>query len=428
MFNPHISELNEPGDIVGLLMGHQKLIELDESVSQRVREVSEAMMAKEVVKTVVCLVKGVHFLWLAMNPSFRGHFSLSLHCSSLYIDQMNQTTLDQLLKEGLDFISQAQSSKSLYEVKVQFLGKNGRLSEAMKAMAKLPKEEKPLFGKKANEVKKAFEEAYAGKEASLHEKELSEKLAHEKIDISLTGSHVFKGVKHPVYQVISEAVSALSRLGFSVQTGPQIEEDWYNFEALNIPPDHPSRDMQDTFYVDESHVLRTHTSPIQIRSMLANKPPLRVMAPGSVFRCDSDVTHSPNFHQIEGLFVDKKVSMAHLKATISFVLKELFGSKVDVRFRPSFFPFTEPSAEFDCSCPMCSGKGCRVCKQTGWIEIGGCGLVNPKVLEACKIDSKEWQGFAFGFGIERMAMIKYGIGDIRLFNENDLRFLGQFQK
>lgn len=348
--------------------------------------------------------------------------------SLLYIDQMNQTTLDPLLKQSLESIAQAGSLKSLYDVKVQFLGKNGSLSEAMKVMATLPKEEKPAFGKMANEVKRTFEEAYQAKESELHKRELAEKLLQEKIDVSLPGVPQFAGSRHPVSLVIQESVAALSRLGFAVRSGPQIEEDWFNFEALNIPPDHPSRDMQDTFYVDDKHVLRTHTSPIQIRSMMSSKPPLRVMAPGSVFRCDSDVTHSPNFHQIEGLLVDRKVSMAHLKATISFVLKELFGSKVAVRFRPSFFPFTEPSAEFDCSCPMCEGNGCRVCKQTGWIEIGGCGLVNPKVLEACKINSKEWQGFAFGFGIERMAMIKYGVGDIRLFNENDLRFLRQFQK
>lgn len=349
--------------------------------------------------------------------------------------------LNHILSDGLKLISQADSQKSLYEVKVQFLGKNGPLSEAMKAMATLPKEEKPLFGKKANEVKKAFEEAYAAKELELSTKELGERLKKESIDVTLPSALDSVGSRHPINLVIRESVAALTRLGYAVKTGPLIEEDWYNFEALNIPPDHPSRDMQDTFYVDGSakdgaksgegdhkYVLRTHTSPIQIRSMMANKPPLRVMAPGSVFRCDSDITHSPNFHQIEGLLVDKKVSMAHLKATISFVLKELFGSRVEVRFRPSFFPFTEPSAEFDCSCPMCAGKGCRLCKQTGWIEIGGCGLVNPKVLNACKIDPKEWQGFAFGFGIERMAMIKYGIADIRLFNENDLRFLRQFQK
>lgn len=341
---------------------------------------------------------------------------------------MNQTTLDPLLQEGLQLITQAPSLKALYDVKVQFLGKNGRLSEAMKAMASLPKEEKPAFGKRANEVKRSFEEAYSQKERELQNQELQKKLQSERIDVSLPGPIQWMGSKHPVTLVIEESVAALNRLGFAVRSGPQIEQDWYNFEALNIPPDHPSRDMQDTFYVDSRHVLRTHTSPIQIRSMMTSPPPLRVMAPGSVFRCDSDVTHSPNFHQIEGLLVDRQVSMAHLKATISFVLKELFGAKVAVRFRPSFFPFTEPSAEFDCSCPMCEGKGCRVCKQTGWIEIGGCGLVNPKVLEACRIDSSEWQGFAFGFGIERMAMIKYGIGDIRLFNENDLRFLRQFQR
>jgi phenylalanyl-tRNA synthetase alpha chain len=195
---------------------------------------------------------------------------------------------------------------------------------------------------------------------------------------------------------------------------------------LNIPPDHPARDMQDTFYIDNDHVLRTHTSPVQIHALLSEKPPFRALAPGSVFRKDSDISHSPNFHQIEGLLVDHKVSMADLKGTIAFVLKELFGAAVQVRFRPSFFPFTEPSAEFDCSCPMCSGKGCRLCKMSGWIEIGGSGLVNPRVFEAVKLDPNVWQGFAFGFGIERMAIIKYGIDDIRLFYENDLRFLRQF--
>tara|TARA_Y100001958_G_scaffold72434_1_gene48848 strand:- start:6221 stop:7402 length:1182 start_codon:yes stop_codon:yes gene_type:complete len=392
------------------------------------RKVLKAVMAEEIIEAIVRLLEGVDFFWFSVFALLKGYFSLSLHAPLLYIVRMDHSTLDQLLNEGLEAITQSESLKSLYDVKVKIIGKNGLLSEAMKAMGKLPKEEKPAFGKKANEVKQAFEKAYEEREEALRQKELHERLSEEEIDVTLPGKTQFMGGRHPVGLVIQESVAALNRLGFSVQTGPQIEEDWYNFEALNIPPDHPSRDMQDTFYVDDTHVLRTHTSPIQIRSMLKSKPPLRIMAPGSVFRCDSDVTHSPNFHQIEGLLVDRKVSMAHLKATISFVLKELFRSKVEVRFRPSFFPFTEPSAEFDCSCPMCSGKGCRVCKQTGWIEIGGCGLVNPKVLEACEIDSKEWQGFAFGFGIERMAMIKYGIGDIRLFNENDLRFLRQFQK
>jgi phenylalanyl-tRNA synthetase alpha chain len=283
--------------------------------------------------------------------------------------------------------------QALYEVKVQFTGKQGRLSEIMKDMAKLPKEEKPAFGKAVNDVKGRFEEAYGARESRLRSLAIDQKIQSDKIDVTLPGAYRFKGSRHPIHLVIEEVVNVLTRMGYAVRTGPQIEKDWFNFEALNIPPDHPARDTQDTFYIDDGHVLRTHTSPIQIHAMMAEKPPLRVLAPGSVFRCDSDVTHSPNFHQIE---------------------------------RPSFFPFTEPSAEFDCSCPACAGKGCRLCKQSGWIEIGGCGLVNPKVLKAVKINPDEWQGFAFGFGIERMAIVKYGIEDIRLFNENDLRFLRQF--
>jgi phenylalanyl-tRNA synthetase alpha chain len=277
-----------------------------------------------------------------------------------------------------------------------------------------------------NLAKNEFEQAYAAREEALKKQAILEKVGREKIDVSLPGVQLKAGAQHPINLVFDEVIEILSRLGYAVRIGPQIEKDWYNFEALNIPPDHPARDMQDTFYIDDDHVLRTHTSPVQIHALLKEKPPFRALAPGAVYRCDSDVSHSPNFHQIEGLLVDHKVSMADLKGTISFLLKELFGSSVKVRFRPSFFPFTEPSAEFDCSCPICSGKGCKLCKQSGWIEIGGSGLVNPRVFQAVKLDPKEWQGFAFGFGIERMAIIKYGIDDIRLFYENDLRFLRQF--
>ena len=224
----------------------------------------------------------------------------------------------------------------------------------------------------------------------------------------------------------------MARLGYSLRTGPLIEKDYYNFEALNIPPNHPARDMQDTFFVDETHVLRTHTSPIQIHSLENEKPPLRIIGTGPVFRCDSDISHLPNFHQIEGMCVDEKVSMSDLKGTISFFVNEFFGAGLKTRFRPSFFPFTEPSAEVDCSCPICkgtgslSGKACSLCKQSGWIEIGGCGLINPKVFEHAKVEYPKWQGFAFGFGVERMAIIKYGVDDIRHFPANDVRFLKQF--
>jgi phenylalanyl-tRNA synthetase alpha chain len=330
------------------------------------------------------------------------------------------------LKEALEQVAQASSLQALYDVKVAFAGKQGFLSEIMREMGKLPKEEKPAFGKEVNEVKGAFEAAYVAREEALKNASLMEKVKKDAADVSLPGPGLASGAKHPIHLVMEEVIAILARLGYTVRSGPQIEKDWYNFEALNIPPDHPARDMQDTFYIDSDHVLRTHTSPIQIHTLLTEKPPFRALAPGAVYRKDSDISHSPNFHQIEGLLVDKNVSMADLKGTIAFLLRELFGGNLKVRFRPSFFPFTEPSAEFDCSCPMCNGKGCRLCKQSGWIEIGGSGLVNPRVFEAVKLDPKVWQGFAFGFGIERMAIIKYGIDDIRLFYENDLRFLRQF--
>ncbi len=335
-------------------------------------------------------------------------------------------SLNEKLAQALAQVQASSDLKALYEIKVAFAGKQGFLSEVMREMGKLPKDAKPLFGKEVNRVKDSFEQAYVSREQDLRSAELLSKIQSDKMDVSLPGPAIELGAKHPIAMIFDEAIQILSRLGYTVRTGPQIEKDWYNFEALNIPPDHPARDMQDTFYVDQEHVLRTHTSPVQIHALLSEQPPFRALAPGSVFRCDSDVSHAPNFHQIEGLLVDRKVSMADLKGTITFLLSEMFGSSVKVRFRPSFFPFTEPSAEFDCSCPMCAAKGCRMCKFTGWIEIGGSGLVNPRVFEAVKLDPNVWQGFAFGFGIERMAIIKYGIDDIRLFFENDLRFLRQF--
>ncbi|MES2854904.1 MAG: phenylalanine--tRNA ligase subunit alpha [Bdellovibrionota bacterium] len=320
----------------------------------------------------------------------------------------------------------APTAKELYESKVQFLGKQGSLSGLMKEMGKLSVEEKPLFGKLVNEVKQALEAIYDARETELKGQELSAKLQSESIDLTLPASGYPPGARHPISIVIEEISAILARLGYAVRTGPLIERDRYNFEALNIPKDHPARDMQDTFYVDQTHVLRTHTSPIQVHVMETEKPPLRVIGVGPVFRADSDISHSPNFHQIEGLCVDRKVSMADLKGTITFFVREYFGKDLKTRFRPSFFPFTEPSAEVDCQCPICTGKGCRMCKDSGWIEIGGSGLVHPNVLKSAGVQYPEWQGFAFGFGIERMAIIKYGIDDIRLFNENDVRFLRQF--
>lgn len=329
-------------------------------------------------------------------------------------------------KEARQAFVRAEDTQGLYQAKVQYLGKQGAFSQLMREMSKLSKEERPAFGQLVNTRKAELEQVYQEKEAELKALELNQQVEAETLDLSLPGPAWQKGSQHAIPRVMNEIVEILSRVGYSVRSGPFIEQDWYNFEALNIPPDHPSRDMQDTFYIDQTHVLRTHTSPIQIHAMKNEKPPLRVLAPGSAFRCDSDVSHSPHFHQIEGLLVDRKVSMADLKGTISYFVKEFFGPSIQTRFRPSFFPFTEPSAEVDCSCPICNGKGCRMCQQTGWVEIGGSGLVNPRVFEHVGLDPKEWQGFAFGFGIERMAIIKYGIDDIRLFFENDLRFLRQF--
>ena len=338
-----------------------------------------------------------------------------------------QTKLNEIKTSALSKFAQAKNTQELYQLKVEFMGKQGVLTDIMKEMAKLPKEEKPLFGKLVNEVKEALETVYAEKETALKQAEIDAKMIHEELDLTLPGVEKFSGHLHPVRIVTKEITDILGRLGYSVRLGPLIEKDYYNFEALNIPKDHPARDMQDTFFVDKNHVLRTHTSPIQIHSMESETPPLRILGTGSVFRCDSDISHLPHFHQIEGLCIDKKVSMADLKGTISFFVKNFFASDLKVRFRPSFFPFTEPSAEVDCTCPICKGKGCSMCKGSGWIEIGGCGLVNPKVFGFTSIKYPEWQGFAFGFGIERMAIIKYGIEDIRLFPENDIRFLEQFE-
>ena len=339
-----------------------------------------------------------------------------------------------MLKEKIDEIRRAaetafrsaQTSKELYDAKVEFLGKQGSFSSIMKEMGKLSADEKPVFGKLVNEVKQGLEALYSSKETELKQNELDQKLQAEVLDLSLPADALALGARHPISLVIEEISGILSRLGYAVRTGPLIERDRYNFEGLNIPKDHPARDMQDTFYVDDTHVLRTHTSPIQVHVMENERPPLRVVGVGPVFRADSDISHSPNFHQIEGLCIDHKVSMADLKGTISFFVREYFGRDLKTRFRPSFFPFTEPSAEVDCQCPICNGKGCRMCKDSGWIEIGGSGLVHPNVLKFAGVPYPEWQGFAFGFGIERMAIIKYGIDDIRLFSENDVRFLRQF--
>jgi len=326
--------------------------------------------------------------------------------------------------EALEAVAKAQDRHTIEKIKVRFLGRKGLLTDILKGLGSLPKEERPKVGKLANQVKVKIENAI-GERLKIIEKQAGPRLI-KGFDPTLPGRALPLGHLHPITQVLDEVCSVFEMLGFSAAQGPEIELDFYNFEALNIPPDHPARDMQDTFYVDEKVLLRTHTSPIQVRTMEVMKPPIRIIAPGKVYRCDSDITHTPMFHQVEGLMVDKDVSFSHLKGILTHFAQEIFHKDTSVRFRPSFFPFTEPSAEIDIQCVICRGDGCRVCSQTGWLEVLGAGLVHPQVLRNVNIDPEQYSGFAFGLGIERIAMLKYGINDIRLFFDNDLRFLNQF--
>jgi phenylalanyl-tRNA synthetase alpha chain len=314
----------------------------------------------------------------------------------------------------------------LKQLRIDFLGKKGCIQALMKDLRQASPEEKRKIGKLINDFKQYVENLLEKKQGELGKSTFRQLSQTETFDTTLPGKKETTGTLHPITQVMEEITTIFMGLGFQVEEGPEIETDFYNFEALNIPKDHPARDMQDTFYVEGGTVLRTHTSPVQIHVMENREPPLRIIAPGKVYRCDSDVSHTPMFHQIEGLMVDKNVSFSHLKGIMNIFLQEVFGKKTKVRFRPSFFPFTCPSAEVDIQCVICGGKGCRVCSKTGWLEILGCGMVDPAVLQCVNYDSEEWTGFAFGLGIERISMLKYGIDDIRLFFENDLRFLKQF--
>ncbi|MZG30721.1 MAG: phenylalanine--tRNA ligase subunit alpha [Nitrospinae bacterium] len=333
--------------------------------------------------------------------------------------------IDTIEKHRREFDSRIQSaSEPLKQLRIDFLGKKGCVQTLMKGLREAAPEEKRQLGKLINDFKRHVETKLEEKEAGLDKSSQSSKNAT--FDTSLPGRKEITGTLHPITQVMEEITTIFMSLGFQIKEGPEIETDYYNFEALNIPKDHPARDMQDTFYVEGETVLRTHTSPVQIHAMENSEPPLRVIAPGKVYRCDSDISHTPMFHQIEGLMIDKNVSFSHLKGIMNIFLQEVFGKDTQVRFRPSFFPFTCPSAEVDIQCVICGGDGCRVCSQTGWLEILGCGMVDPAVLNFVKYDPEEWTGFAFGLGIERISMLKYGINDIRLFFENDLRFLKQF--
>jgi phenylalanyl-tRNA synthetase alpha chain len=333
--------------------------------------------------------------------------------------------LRQLQSEAEASLSSLENLKDLEELRVRYLGRKGLFTGLLRQLGQVSEEERPRLGKLANQIKEALEQKFSERKAVLAGNE-TESTA-EKIDLSLPGRIAPFGRLHPVTQIMDEVCSIFVNLGFAVAEGPDVELDYYNFEALNIPQHHPARDMHDTFYISDSILLRTHTSPMQIRAMEKTKPPLRIIAPGKVYRCDSDITHTPMFHQVEGFLVDRKVSFADLKGVLTVFCQKMFGQDdIGLRFRPSFFPFTEPSAEVDIGCVICRGKGCRVCKQTGWLEILGAGMIDPEVFKMVDYDPEEFSGFAFGLGIERIAMLKYGIDDIRLFYENDLRFLLQF--
>ena len=333
--------------------------------------------------------------------------------------------LRQLQAEAETSIATLETLKDLEEVRVRYLGRKGLFTGLLRQLGQVAADERPRLGKLANEIKEKLEQKFNARKSELTA--IARGLPEEQDDLSLTGRVIPSGRLHPVTQIMDEVCAIFINLGFAVAEGPDVELDYYNFEALNIPQHHPARDMHDTFYINDSVLLRTHTSPMQIRAMEREKPPLRIIAPGKVYRCDSDITHTPMFQQVEGFLVDRKVSFANLKGVLTVFCQKIFDQEdIRLRFRPSFFPFTEPSAEVDVSCVICRGDGCRVCKHTGWIEILGAGMIDPEVLKMVNYDPEEFTGFAFGVGIERIAMLKYGIDDIRLFYENDLRFLGQF--
>lgn len=337
---------------------------------------------------------------------------------------MNNEQIEALQKEADEEVAKATSSKELYGVKQQLLAK---LKTVMSGVRDLPKEEKPVFGKLVNELKTHIEDRIAAFDEVLKKKEMEKKLASERVDVTMPGRAVGEGNLHPVTMVRNQLIDIFSGMGFEVFEGPEIETDFYNFTALNTPLDHPSRDMQDTFYLSEEFLLRTQTSAGQIRTMQNKKPPIKVLSPGRVFRPDDDATHSPMFHQMEGLVVDKGITLCDLKGMLAEFAAKMFTPDTKVRLRPSYFPFTEPSVEVDLSCFVCGGKGCRLCKGTGWIEVLGSGMVNRHVLENCGVDPDEYTGFAFGMGIERIAMLKYGVNNIKNFYDNDVRFLKQFK-
>lgn len=335
-------------------------------------------------------------------------------------------TLNHLHTEALAAVRNAQTPQELEELRVRYLGKKGDITAQLKSLGALDPQDRPAAGARINEVKTAVSDAINERKARLAEESLTAQLASERIDVTQPGRRQANGGLHPITQTLRRMDEFFTNIGYDVAEGPEIEDDYHNFEALNIPSHHPARAMHDTFYFDANTLLRTHTSPVQVRTMEHQQPPIRVICPGRVYRCDSDLTHTPMFHQMEGLYIDKHVSFADLKGTVEEFLRVFFEKELAVRFRPSYFPFTEPSAEVDIECVMCGGEGCRVCSHTGWLEVMGCGMVHPNVLKASNVDPSEYRGFAFGMGVERLAMLRYGVNDLRLFFENDLKFLRQF--
>lgn len=336
-------------------------------------------------------------------------------------------SLEDIKAEAAAAIDAAADVAALEELRVSYLGKKSALTGLLKGLGQLSAEERPEAGAEINAVKQVLNEQLNARKESLQSEALSAQLAAEAIDVTLPGRRAEAGALHPITRTIQRMETFFASMGFDVVEGPEIEDDYHNFEALNIPAHHPARAMHDTFYVDDTHVLRTHTSGVQVRTMETQSPPIRVICPGRVYRCDSDLTHSPMFHQVEGLLIDETSNFGHLKGLLEDFLQAFFErDDLSVRLRPSYFPFTEPSAEVDIQCVKCSGEGCRVCSHTGWIEVLGCGMVNPKVLEMSGIDPDKYRGFAFGMGVERLSMLRYGIGDLRLNFDNDLRFLAQF--
>ncbi|MBK5937442.1 MULTISPECIES: phenylalanine--tRNA ligase subunit alpha [Halorhodospira] len=338
-----------------------------------------------------------------------------------------QDELNALTREAEDAVDGASDLAGLDQVRVAYLGKKGRLTALLKGLGQLPAEQRPEAGAAINAAKERVSQRIEARRAELERAALEQRLAAERIDVTLPGRGTERGGFHPVTRTLERISAIFAGAGFHAADGPEVEDDRHNFEALNIPAHHPARAMHDTFYFDATRLLRTHTSPVQIRVMERDGVPIRVVAPGRVYRCDSDLTHTPMFHQVEGLLVDRDVSLADLKGVLHEFLNAFFERPVAVRFRPSYFPFTEPSAEVDVECVICGGDGCRVCKHSGWLEVLGCGMVHPAVFEHAGIDAEQWTGYAFGMGVERLAMLRYGVDDLRLFFDNDLRFLGQFR-